>query len=83
MAEKTTKPRIEALDPPMVPFVLGGMGAFAIAGIVLLLTPAPAEWRWIALSGFLWGIVGLLWMLRHDAARRRRRALSHPEYRVS
>lgn len=78
----TAKPRIEPLDPPMVPFALGGMAAFAIAGIVLLLAGARAEWRWICLAGFLSGIPGLLVMLRHDANRRRRRALTHPSFRV-
>jgi hypothetical protein len=77
-----TKPRVEPLDPPMVPFVLGGMGLFAAAGVVFLVAGAPRDWLWVCLSGFVWGIVGLLWMLRHDADRRRRRALSHPEFRV-
>ena len=76
-----TRPRIEPLDPPMVPFVLTGMGVFAVATVILLLAPAPAEWRWTAVAGFVWGIPGLLMMLRHDADRRRRRALSHGEFR--
>ncbi len=66
----------------MVPFALGGMAAFAVAGLVVWLAGAPVEWRWICLSGFLWGIVGLITMMRHDAHRRRRRALSHPEFTV-
>jgi hypothetical protein len=77
-----TKPRPEPLDPPMVPFALGGMGAFAVAGVVLLIAGAPAQWLWTCLAGFLWGIPGLLTMLRHDADRRRRRALSHPRFEV-
>lgn len=77
-----TKPRPEPPDPPMVPFALGGMAAFAVAGVVLLLAGARAEWLWVCLAGFLWGIPGLLTMLRHDANRRRRRALTHPEFRV-
>jgi hypothetical protein len=36
---------------------------------------------WTCLAGVLLGIPGLLTMLRHDANRRRRRALSHPEFR--
>jgi hypothetical protein len=76
------KPRIEPLDPPMVPFALGGMAAFAVAGVILLLFHGPSEWVWICVAGVLVGIPGLLTMLRHDAHRRRRRALSHPEFRV-
>ena len=76
------EPQIEPLDPPMVPFALGGIAAFAVAGVVLLIAGAPDEWLWICLAGFLWGIPGLLTMLRHDANRRRRRALTHPEFRV-
>jgi hypothetical protein len=77
-----TKPRPEPLDPPMVPFALGGMGAFAIAGVIVLLAGGPDEWLWICVAGFLSGIPGLLTMLRHDANRRRRRALSHPTFEV-
>jgi hypothetical protein len=77
------KPRIEPLDPPMVPFALGGMAAFAIAGVILLLAGGPTDWQWICLAGFLAGIPGLLTMLRHDANRRRRRALTHPEFQVT
>ena len=78
-----TKPRPAPLDPPMVPFALGGMAAFVVAGVILLLTGAPDSWLWTCLAGVLCGIPGLLTMLRHDANRRRRRALSHPEFRVN
>jgi hypothetical protein len=77
-----TKPRPEPLDPPMVPFALGGMAAFAVAGLVLWLAGASADWLWTCLAGFLSGIPGLLTMLRYDAHRRRRRALSHPQFEV-
>jgi hypothetical protein len=33
-------------------------------------------------AGFLVGIPGLITMIRHDAHRRRRRALTHPEFEV-
>ena len=79
----STKPRIEPLDPPMVPFALAGMAAFAIAGVVLLLAGGRSEWLWTCVAGVLVGIPGLLTMLRHDAHRRRRRALSHPDFKVS
>jgi hypothetical protein len=78
-----TKPRPEPLDPPMVPFALGGIAAFVVAGLVLLLAGAPDRWLWTCLAGALIGIPGLITMLRHDAHRRRRRALTHPEFRVT
>ena len=67
------KPRIEPLDPPMVPFAVGGMAAFAVAGLIVLLAHGPSDWWWTCVAGFLVGIPGLLTMLRHDANRRRRR----------
>jgi cell division protein FtsW (lipid II flippase) len=58
------------------------MATFAVAGVVVLLAGGPREWLWTCLAGVLLGIPGLLVMLRHDANRRRRRALSHPEFSV-
>ena len=78
-----TKPRPEPPDPPMVPFALAGTAAFVLAGIVLLVAGAPESWLWTCLAGTLWGGPGLVTMLRHDRARRRRRALSHPEFKVA
>jgi hypothetical protein len=77
------KPPIEALDLPMVPFAVGGMAAFAVALLVVWLAGGPSEWQWICVAGFLAGIPGLLVMLRHDVNRRRRRALTHPEFTVT
>ncbi|SBV28438.1 Protein of unknown function [Micromonospora krabiensis] len=75
------QPRPEPLDPPMVPFALAGMAAWAVVGLVLLvffrdwLTEHDhRNWLWICLAGFLWGFPGLAVMMRHDANRRRRRA---------
>jgi hypothetical protein len=79
----TEKPRIEPLDPPMVPFAVGGLVAFVVAGVVVLLAHGPRHWWWICVAGFLCGIPGLITMLRHDAHRRRRRALSHPDFRLT
>ena len=82
-----TKPRPEPLDPPMVPFAVGGLVAFAVAGLALLpfrgwlAAHGHTDWLWICLSGFLLGLVGLATMIRYDAQRRRRRALSHGEFR--
>nr|BFE77102.1 hypothetical protein GCM10020092_104030 [Actinoplanes digitatis] len=51
--------------------------------MILLLLDAPESWLWTCLAGLLCGIPGLLTMLRHDANRRRRRALTHPEFKVN
>ena len=67
----------------MVPFAVAGMAAFAVAGLAVQLFHGRSEWWWICVAGFFSGIPGLLTMLRHDANRRRRRALSHPEFRVT
>ena len=70
----------------MVPFAIGGMVAFAVAGLVLLAfrgwlsANGHTDWLWICLAGFLLGLPGLATMIRHDAHRRRRRALTHPEF---
>ena len=72
--------RPQPFDPPMVPFALGGMALWALAGGVLLLARdrladhGHTNWLWICLAGFLLGRPGLAVMLRHDANRRIRRA---------
>ena len=76
------KPRVEPLDPPMVPFALGGMAGFAIAALVVWLAHAPHRWLQICLAGLVLGIPGLITMIVHDRHRRRRRQLTHPEFRV-
>ena len=61
----------------MVPFAVGGMLAWAVAGLVLLLfrdrlaAHGHSDWLWVCLAGFLFGLPGLAVMLRHDAHRRR------------
>jgi hypothetical protein len=78
MPEVTAGWRPTALDPPMVPFALGGMIVWAVAGVVMLLFRDTLEahgngnWLTICLAGFLWGFPGLAVMIRHDANRRRR-----------
>lgn len=68
------------MDPPMVPFALGGIALWVIAGLVLLgFRPALVEqgrehWLSICLAGALLGLPGLAVMLVHDRNRRRRRA---------
>jgi hypothetical protein len=62
----------------MVPFAVGGLIAWAVAGLVLLLCRdwladhGRTDWLWICLAGFLLGFPGLAVMIRHDANRRRR-----------
>jgi hypothetical protein len=62
----------------MVPFAVGGLIAWAVAGLVLLLfrdwlaEHDHTDWLWICLAGFLLGFPGLAVMIRHDANRRRR-----------
>ncbi len=78
-----TKPRPEPLDPPMVPFALAGVAAFAVALLVTWLADAPAHWVEVSLAGLIWGIPGTLTMVVHDRNRKRRRALTHPEFEVT
>ena len=67
----------------MVPFAAGGLAAFAVAAAIVWLTGGPDRWLQICLAGFLVGIPGLITMIVHDRHRRRRRALTHPEFRVT
>jgi hypothetical protein len=72
--------QLPSLDPPMVPFVLGGMGVWLLLGLVgLALRSTLAEqgrehWITICFAGFLVAIPGLALMIVHDRNRRRRRA---------
>ena len=77
------KPRVEPLDPPMVPFAVGGMLGFAVAAVVVWLAHGPDRWLDICVAGFLLGIPGLITMIVHDRHRRQRRALTHPEFRIN
>lgn len=78
------EPRIEPLDPPMVPFAVAGIVTWAVVGLVLLMffrdwlaDRDHENWLWTCLAGFLVGFPGLAVMLRHDANRRRRRRRRH------
>jgi hypothetical protein len=77
------KPRVEPLDPPMVPFALAGLAGFVVAGVIVWLANGPDRWLDICLAGFLSGIPGLITMLVHDRNRRRRRSITHAEFRVN
>ena len=77
------KPRVEPLDPPMVPFAIAGLAAFAIAALIIWLAHGPDRWLDTAIAGFLVGIPGLITMIVHDRHRKRRRLLTHPEFKVT
>ena len=72
--------RLAALDPPMLPFAIGGTALWALIGLALLpfrhdlATRGHGWWLRICLAGVLWGFVGTAAMIRRDANRRRRRA---------
>jgi Protein of unknown function (DUF2530) len=80
----TESRKLEPPDLPMVPFALGGMGVWILAGLVLLpfrnslAAHGHGEWIRICVAGFLLGFPGLFLMLVHDANRRRRRAAATP-----
>jgi hypothetical protein len=67
-------------DPPMVPFVLGGMAIWLVLGLVFLsIRSTMAEhgnegWIAICFAGVLVALPGLGLMLVHDRNRRRRHA---------
>ena len=66
----------------MIPFAVGGLAGFAIATVIVWLAGGPERWLQICIAGFLIGIPGLITMIVHDSHRRRRRALTHPEFRI-
>ena len=67
----------------MVPFALGGLAGFAVAALIVWLADGPDRWLRICIAGFLLAIPGLITMSVHDRHRKRRRALTHPEFRVT
>ncbi|WP_250029340.1 DUF2530 domain-containing protein [Paractinoplanes maris] len=67
----------------MVPFAVGGLAAFAVAALIVLLADGPDRWLQICVAGFLAGIPGLITMIVHDRHRKRRRLLTHPEFTVT
>jgi hypothetical protein len=78
--QSPVRPPLRPLDPPTVPFAIGGMVVWAVAGGVLLLRKdwlrdhGHTSWLWICLAGFLLGLPGLATMVRHDRHRRARHA---------
>jgi len=61
------------LDPPMLPFALGGIGIWAVIGVGVLVAGGPVGWRWTCLAGVLLGLAALPVMVVHDRRRHRRR----------
>ena len=64
---------LKPLDPPMVPFVLGGMAIWSVAGLVLFVANVKPVWQEICLAGVLVALPGLALMIVHDRNRRARR----------
>jgi hypothetical protein len=64
--------QLKPLDPPMVPYAMGGLIAFVIAGVVVWIAGGPGRWVQICVAGVLWGLVGLAAMIRHDRNRQPR-----------
>ena len=75
-----SRPVPKPLDPPMVPFAIGGIALWAVAALVLLPfrdrleAAGHGSWLAICVAGALWGLPGLATMVVHDRNRRRRRA---------
>jgi hypothetical protein len=73
------KPRVQPLDPPMVPFAVIGTAVWAAIGLALLPfrgwlhDHGHTNWLWTCLAGVLLGIPGLYLMIRHDRHRQARR----------
>lgn len=61
---------LKSLDPPMTPYAVTGVIAFALAGLVIWVADGPGRWLQICVAGFLWGLVGLTSMIIHDRGRR-------------
>lgn len=71
--------QLAPLDPPTVPFAIGGIIVWAVLGLVLLLFKdtladhGHTDWLWVCVAGFLLGFPGWLVMIRHDRYRADRR----------
>jgi hypothetical protein len=73
-AAPTGPPPLKALDPPTVPFAIGGMVLWLIASVAVLpVRHDHPTWPRICIAGFLLGFLGLAVMIVHDRNRRARR----------
>jgi drug/metabolite transporter (DMT)-like permease len=71
---ESAPPPLKPLDPPTVPFAVGGMILWAIAWLAVRpISDDHPSWPRICIAGFLAGIVGLAVMIVHDRNRRARR----------
>ena len=73
MSDQPARPTPKPLDPPMVPFAVGGMVLWVVAALITLLV-GDGAWLSICVAGVLWGLPGLATMLVHDRNRKRRHA---------
>jgi hypothetical protein len=66
---------LKPLDPPTVPFAIGGMIVWLIAWLIayLVFRDDHPSWPSICIAGFLLGFPGLAIMIVHDRHRRERR----------
>jgi hypothetical protein len=77
--KKAPQRPLAPLDPPTVPFAIGGIVLWAIIGLVLLLfrntlsAHGHTDWLWICLAGFILGFPGWYVVYRHDRHRAGRR----------
>jgi hypothetical protein len=78
--DRTALRELRPLDPPMVPFALGGMALWLVAGLILLAfrhtlsAHGHTDWLWICVAGFFLGFPGWAVVGIHDRHRRERRA---------
>jgi len=74
VSDQPARPTPKPLDPPMVPFAVGGIVLWLVAALILLIVKGHDSWLQICLAGALWGLPGLATMLVHDRNRKRRHA---------
>jgi hypothetical protein len=77
---ESARPPLKPLDPPTVPFAIGGMIVWLIAWLVVYLAfrDDHPSWPAICIAGFLLGFPGLAIMIVHDRHRRHRRNAATP-----
>ena len=79
-ATRRPQRQLQPLDPPAVPFAIGGIVLWLIAALILLLfrdtlsAHGHTDWLWICVAGALWGLPGWYVMVRHDRRRAAERA---------
>ena len=66
------KSTVEPLNTPVTPLAVAGVAIWGVLALVLLgfrgwLTDhGHTRWLWTCVAGFLWGLVGLYVVARHD-----------------